>query len=65
MALLVQKDLGEKEMILLAIGLYAVYRTVNTIRFSANGGVMDPSVLLRMFAKQGAAKHSIKSKYLS
>jgi hypothetical protein len=51
-------DLKDDDAIRLAIGLYALYRTVNFIRFGADAGRShDVLALLRLFAKKGVANH--------
>ena len=52
-ALLLNKSLSDEDVLRLAIGLYAVYRTVNAVRFSEpHEAPSDFHRLLRMFAKQ-------------
>ena len=46
-----------EDVIRLAVGLYAVYRTVNTIRFSQDSTSRNASALLRMFAKRAVENH--------
>ena len=52
-ALLLNKSLSDEDVLRLAIGLYALYRTVNAVRFSEpHEAPSDFHRLLRMFAKQ-------------
>ena len=48
---------GDDDIVRLAIGLYALYRTINTIRFGGESQPKDPSVLLRIFSKQAVDLH--------
>jgi len=51
-ALLVAPNIDEDDVVHLGVGLYALYRTVNTLRFSVNSMDSHPSTMLRMFAKR-------------
>ena len=57
-ALGLSKEIEDDDVVRLAIGLYALFRTVNTLRFSpAAPHCTDPTVLLRMFAKRALDSH--------
>ena len=57
-ALLVSHRLNEEEVVRLAVGLYALYRTVNYLRFDvAARGEVDTMRLLQNFTKR-AVDHS-------
>ena len=60
-SLLLTSGLEEEDAVRLAIGLYALYRTVNSIRFAREGVQMDVDSLLRLFAKRAVDKHSSKA----
>ena len=63
-AFLIASELDDSEVIRLAIGLYALYRTVNTVRFASDGQTFDTSVLLRLHAKSvGGCRRIFESKY--
>ena len=52
-------DLSHDDVVRLAIGMYALYRTVNFLRFGAAAGHSDSILtLLRLFAKRGASTSS-------
>ena len=53
----------ESELIRLAVGLYALHRTLNAIRFSDNRDKLDPMAMTRMFAKR-AVDHQACRKLL-
>ena len=53
-AFLMSPELKDEDAIQLAIGLYALYRTVNFLRFGTEAGRShDVLKLLRLFAKKG------------
>ena len=52
-ALLISDDLAKEDVIRLAVGLYALYRTVNTIRFAkSDGDPHCPARLLKLFSQR-------------
>ena len=54
-AFLMLADLSHDDVVRLAIGMYALYRTVNFLRFGASAGIShNVLTLLRLFAKRGA-----------
>ena len=64
-ALLVSPKLNNDDAVRLAIGLYALYRTVNHIRFSRTDGVqLNTQKLLRGFARRAVDNHPAK-RYLA
>ena len=62
-AMLLCCGLDDEDVVRLAVGLYALHRTVNALRFGADGALKDPTILLRMFAKH-AVDFSTGSKLL-
>ena len=51
------KSLGEEEIVKLATGLYALFRTVDTIRLS-DMALQNSTALLRLYAKRGMCQKS-------
>jgi hypothetical protein len=57
-AMLVSPSLAEDDVVRMAIGLYALYRTVNYLRFAAPADrPPDVQALLRLFGKKGVQNH--------
>ena len=50
--MLLARGLTDDDVVRMAVGLYALFRTVNALRFGAARQSKDPSVLLRMFSKR-------------
>ena len=51
-ALMMTTSLTDADYVRLATGLYALFRTVNTMRFSSDA-LQNPAALLRIYAKRG------------
>lgn len=62
--LLIREGLTDIEKVRIALGIYAVYRTVNHMRHADNPGQHDFTAMLSLFAKRGAdgskAKQSLR-----
>ena len=57
-AMMFSMDIGDEDIVRLAVGLYALFRTVNALRFGVEGQLADPLTLLRIFAKRAVESHA-------